>query len=111
MSVNILESEDNLENVPLVRMEDVQPSRDRSYEVSIRDSDDESVEEVLGTCVIEDIVYDTEYIVNNDDDSNIGSMVSIRSEEVVEDDVAEMIVPEIITDIPSVSMQLLEDSM
>lgn len=100
-----LESEDNIENAPLVRMEDVQPSRERSYEVSIRDSDDESVEEVLGTCVIEDIVYDTEYIVSNDDDSNIGSMVSIKSEEVLEDDEAEMIVPEIVDDIRSVSMR------
>lgn len=103
MSVNILESEDNIENVPLVRMEDVQPSRDRSYEVSIRDSDDDSVEEVLGTCVVDDIVYDTEYIVNSDDDSNIGSMVSIQSEDVVEDNSAEMIVPEIVDDIASVS--------
>lgn len=104
MSEIALESED-LENVPLVRMEDVQPSRERTYEVSVRDSDEDSVEEVLGTCVIEDIVYDTEYIVNNDDDSNIGSMVSIKSEEVVDDD-AEMIVPEIMDDVPAVSCTL-----
>lgn len=104
MSEIALESED-LENVPLVRMEDVQPSRERTYEVSVRDSDEDSVEEVLGTCVIEDIVYDTEYIVNNDDDSNIGSMVSIKSEEVVDDD-AEMIVPEIMDDVPAVSSTL-----
>lgn len=101
MSVHGLETED-LENVPLVRMEEVLPSRDRSYDLRERDSDEESVEEVLGSCVIEDIVYDTEYIVNNDDDSNIGSMVSIKSEE-VEDEEAEMIVPEIVDDIPSVS--------
>ncbi|KOB72158.1 Uncharacterized protein OBRU01_12495, partial [Operophtera brumata] len=100
MSEIALESED-LENVPLVRMEDVQPSRERTYEVSLRDSDEDSGEEVLGTCVIEDIVYDTEYVVNNDDDSNIGSMVSIKSEEVEEDDDAEMIVPEIMDAVPT----------
>lgn len=88
-----LESED-LENVPLVRMEDVQPSR--TYDLSRRRSDELIL---LDTCVIEDIEYDNECIVNDDDDSNIGSMVSIQSEEVVDDDSEgepEMIVPEMI---------------
>lgn len=50
MSTSPLESED-LENVPLVRMEDVQPSRERSYDgVRLKGG-----EEMIETCVIDDI--------------------------------------------------------
>lgn len=94
MSTSALENED-LENVPLVRMEDVQPSR--TYDLLSRHRNDEII--VIETCVIDNIEYDNECIVNDDDDSNIGSMVSIQSEEVGEDDSEpEMIVPEMIED-------------
>ncbi|XP_048000148.1 uncharacterized protein LOC125237196 isoform X3 [Leguminivora glycinivorella] len=84
-AASVIESGEDLENVPLVRMEDVQPSRERNCE-----------EEVLETCVVDNIEYDC--VVNEDEDSNIGSMVSIQSEEVVGDDsdTAEMIVPEVL---------------
>ncbi|XP_053620645.1 uncharacterized protein LOC128681082 [Plodia interpunctella] len=85
------ESED-LENIPLVRMEDVQPARDRNCEVY-----SDSTENDIETCIVDDLDYDNEYIVDNDEDSNIGSMVSIHSEEVQEDsDSAEIIVPEVL---------------
>ncbi|XP_063630629.1 uncharacterized protein LOC134801934 isoform X3 [Cydia splendana] len=83
-AASAIENSEELENVPLVRMEDIQPSRERNSE------------EELETCVVDDIEYDC--VVNDDEDSNIGSMVSIQSEEVVEDDsdTAEMIVPEVL---------------
>ncbi|XP_063390377.1 uncharacterized protein LOC134675996 isoform X3 [Cydia fagiglandana] len=82
-AASAIENSEELDNVPLVRMEDIQPSRERNCEE-------------LETCVIDDIEYDC--VVNDDEDSNIGSMVSIQSEEVVEDDsdTAEMIVPEVL---------------
>ncbi|XP_063370405.1 uncharacterized protein LOC134658682 isoform X1 [Cydia amplana] len=84
-AASAIENSEELENVPLVRMEDVQPSREKNCEG-----------EELETCVVDDIEYDC--VVNEDEDSNIGSMVSIQSEEVVEDDsdTAEMIVPEVL---------------
>lgn len=105
------ESED-LENVPLVRMEDVQPARDRTCEVY----------EELETCIVDSLDYVNECIVENDEDSHIGSMVSIRSEEVVrcysgntikterseDNEQCELIVPDILEDnfdeIPIVSI-------
>lgn len=89
-----LESED-LENVQLVRMEDVQPSRERPCE----DVNDPLKEEALETCIVDGLEYDNECVVeNNDEDSNIGSMVSIHSEEVndCDDGSTELIVPEIL---------------
>lgn len=86
-----LESED-LENVQLVRMEDVQPSRERPCESVIE-------EEEVETCVIDDLEYDNECVVDgNYEDSNIGSMVWIKSEEVADydDGSGEIIVPEIL---------------
>ncbi|KAM3968736.1 uncharacterized protein ACR2FA_000314 [Aphomia sociella] len=94
MTSNI-ESED-LENIPLVRMEDVQPARDRNCEVY---SAEIVEEEVLETCIVDNVDYENECVVDNDEDSNIGSMVSIHSEEVIEcddSDSAELIVPEFI---------------
>ncbi|XP_030032116.1 uncharacterized protein LOC115448723 isoform X2 [Manduca sexta] len=75
MSSIALESED-LDYVPVqvVRMEDVQP---REIRVEVLDSSDDNN-------------------LINDDDSNIGSMVSIHSEEIVEEicDEVEVIVPQ-----------------
>ncbi|XP_013199272.1 uncharacterized protein LOC106142159 [Amyelois transitella] len=83
MSSN-LEAEDF--NVPLVRMEDVQPDI-----YCMKEEND------LETYIDDDLEYDNEFIVDNDEDSNIGSMVSIHSEEVPEDsDSAEVIVPEVL---------------
>ncbi|XP_034837667.2 uncharacterized protein [Maniola hyperantus] len=67
---NDLECNEDLENVTLVRMEDVQP--DRSSDVYVRD-----------TSPYVNSIIDHDYsCVFNDEDSNIGSMVSIHSEEV-----------------------------
>uniref|UniRef100_A0A2A4KAK0 C2H2-type domain-containing protein n=1 Tax=Heliothis virescens TaxID=7102 RepID=A0A2A4KAK0_HELVI len=93
-----LEHED-LENVALVRMEDVQPSRDRidrTVDLQSPPSDDE---EIYETCIIDKVDYDNECAIDDDSDSNIGSMVSIQSEEMVEEeeecsDTEELIVPE-----------------
>ncbi|XP_023954551.1 uncharacterized protein LOC112058100 [Bicyclus anynana] len=71
-ATSALECNEDLENVTLVRMEDVQP--DRSSDVYI-----------LGTSPYVNRVIDHDYsCVFNDEDSNIGSMVSIHSEEVEE---------------------------
>lgn len=64
-----MESED-LENVPLVRMADVQPDRSIEY---VPES-----QEVFETCII-DGEYDQCVV---EEESNIGSMVSIKSEDV-----------------------------
>lgn len=97
MSSSSLENED-LDNVPLVRMEDVQPSRDRPIE-SRSSSKDEG--QVYETCIIDNIEYENECVVNDDEDSNIGSMVSLQSEEVYEDDSSsqELIIPEVLEEI------------
>lgn len=95
-----LEHED-LENVALVRMEDVQPSRDRidrTVDLQSPPSDDE---EIFETCIIDKVEYDNECAIDDDSDSNIGSMVSIQSEEMVEEEeessgTSELIVPEIL---------------
>ncbi|CAK1595105.1 unnamed protein product [Parnassius mnemosyne] len=84
-ATSALENNEDLENVPLVRMEDVQP--DRSSEV---------INSPRMPCVND---VDDGWVINDDEDSNIGSMVSIQSEEVVnchEDvsDNVELIVPE-----------------
>ncbi|XP_045781342.1 uncharacterized protein LOC123878236 [Maniola jurtina] len=69
-STSALECNEDLENVTLVRMEDVQP--DRSSDVY-----------VLDTSPYVNSVIDHDYsCVFNDEDSNIGSMVLIQSEEV-----------------------------
>ncbi|XP_048000147.1 uncharacterized protein LOC125237196 isoform X2 [Leguminivora glycinivorella] len=96
-AASVIESGEDLENVPLVRMEDVQPSRERNCE-----------EEVLETCVVDNIEYDC--VVNEDEDSNIGSMVSIQSEEVVGDDsdTAEMIVPEVLEPLDEIPIDIPE---
>lgn len=72
-----MESED-LENVPLVRMSDVQPDRSIEY---VSES-----QEVFETCII-DGEYDQ--CVVDDEESNVGSMVSIKSEDV--SDIGELI--------------------
>ncbi|XP_075987684.1 uncharacterized protein LOC142984154 isoform X2 [Anticarsia gemmatalis] len=97
MSANSLENED-LENVPLVRMEDVQPSRERT--VGSRSSSKDE-EEVYETCIIDGIEYENECIVNDDEDSNIGSMVSLQSEDVYEEDESsqELIIPEVLEEV------------
>ncbi|XP_031764915.1 uncharacterized protein LOC113517904 isoform X2 [Galleria mellonella] len=87
-----LESED-LENVPLVRMEDVQPSRDRAYEVN---SPEIGKEEVLETSIVDSVDYENECVMGNED-SNIGSMVSIKVEQASEgndSNSGELIVPD-----------------
>ncbi|CAG9790051.1 unnamed protein product [Diatraea saccharalis] len=90
-----LETED-LDNGPLVRMEDVQPARDRSCDVYVlEDTKDEPME----SYVVDHLDYVNECVVD-DDDSNIGSMVSIHSQDVVECDDddssnSELIVPEV----------------
>ncbi|RVE53828.1 hypothetical protein evm_001490 [Chilo suppressalis] len=93
MSTSTLENED-LDNGPLVRMEDVQPARDRPCEVFRLE---ENKTEPIETYIVDHLDYDNECVVD-DDDSNIGSMVSIHSEDVVECDDSsdsELIVPEI----------------
>ncbi|KAI5631091.1 hypothetical protein NE865_16203 [Phthorimaea operculella] len=101
-SASPLDSEE-LENVPLVRMEDVQPDRSGEKITVIfkneiasdcvsQSSQDGSVETFIVNsaelqCIDDDI----------DDDSNIGSMVSIKSEEMVGE--CEMIVPEVLESI------------
>lgn len=82
-----MESED-LENVPLVRMSDVQPDRSIEY---VPES-----QEVFETCII-DGEYDQ--CVVEDEESNIGSMVSIKSEDV--NDLGELIVPDNIENVKS----------
>ncbi|CAH2098839.1 unnamed protein product [Euphydryas editha] len=89
-ATSALESNEDLENVPLVRMEDVQP--DRSSEMYIINDN-----ETLETCIVDDVDYDV--CVKDEEDSNIGSMVSIHSEEVVgvdDSDTAELIVPDVL---------------
>lgn len=90
-SSSSLENED-LDHVPLVRMEDVQPSRER-----ITKDEDGGYE----TYIIDDIGYENECIVNDDDDSNIGSMVSLQSEDMYEEDSSsqELIIPEVLEEI------------
>lgn len=85
-ATSAIETSEEMDSVPLVRMEDVQPSRDRNSET-----------EILETCIVDSVDYD-DCVVNDEEDSNIGSMVSIQSEEVVEEDSdsAEMIVPEVL---------------
>lgn len=109
-----LENED-LENVPLVRMEDVQPSRDRLDRAIDTLSPPTDDEEVYETCIIDDADYDRECVIDDDSDSNIGSMVSIQSEEIQQEDEesgnGELIVPEVLDppleiEIPIVSMVL-----
>ncbi|XP_063630628.1 uncharacterized protein LOC134801934 isoform X2 [Cydia splendana] len=96
-AASAIENSEELENVPLVRMEDIQPSRERNSE------------EELETCVVDDIEYDC--VVNDDEDSNIGSMVSIQSEEVVEDDsdTAEMIVPEVLEPLDEIPIDIVPE--
>ncbi|KPJ04410.1 PREDICTED: uncharacterized protein LOC106125698 [Papilio xuthus] len=68
-ATNSLESGEDLENVALVRMEDVQP--DRSVEVTItRNEGDES--------------NDNSCSSTEDEESNTGSIVSVKYEEVVD---------------------------
>lgn len=89
MSSNALESEDLL-NVQLVRMEEVQPSRE---------------------LIINNLVFNNECVVN-DEDSNIGSMVSIQSEDVADNGSdAELIVPDVLDplyEIPTVSFVIIK---
>lgn len=93
-----LEHED-LENVALVRMEDVQPSRDRidrTVDIHIPPHDEEIFE-----YLDDKVEYENECEIDDDSDSNIGSMVSIQSEEMVEEeeddsDPEELIVPEVL---------------
>ncbi|CAH2242555.1 jg8127 [Pararge aegeria aegeria] len=69
-STSPLECNEDLENVTLVRMEDVQPHRN-------------SEAYLLNTSPYINRMIDHDYsCVFNDEDSNIGSMVSIHSEEV-----------------------------
>lgn len=69
-STSALECNEDLDNVILVKMEDVQP--DRTSEVY-----------VLGSPPHVNRLIDHDYsCVFNDEDSNIGSMVSIHSEDV-----------------------------
>lgn len=97
-----LEHED-LENVALVRMEDVQPSRDRidrSVDIHIPAAGEEIFEYIIH----DKVEYENECEIDDDSDSNIGSMVSIQSEEMVEEEEedsesGELIVPEV-TDAP-----------
>ncbi|XP_050358205.1 uncharacterized protein LOC126778574 [Nymphalis io] len=86
-ATSALENNEDLENIPLVRMEDVQP--DRSSEMYIVNK-----KEILETCDVDDAHYDDE------EDSNIGSMMSVQSEEVIgveDNDNTELIVPELLT--------------
>ncbi|XP_059047953.1 uncharacterized protein LOC131843342 [Achroia grisella] len=87
-----LESED-LENVPLVRMEDVQPSRDRTCEVSGPEVEEEVV---LETSIIDSGDHESQYIL---DDEDTESMMSIKIEKGNQYDGSnsgELIVPEYI---------------
>ncbi|XP_026743433.1 uncharacterized protein LOC113506770 isoform X1 [Trichoplusia ni] len=95
MSSSALDNED-LENVHLVRMEDVQPSRDRIERVIDVHGSETDEEEVYETCIIDEIDYERD-CVGEDSDSNIGSMVSIQSEDILDDasDNEELIVPEV----------------
>lgn len=89
-----LDNED-LENVPLVRMEDVQPSRERIIDCQSLPKEDD---DLYGTYIIDDIECVNECVVDDDEDSNIGSMVSLHSEDVYEDDSSsqELIIPEVL---------------
>ncbi|XP_049882333.1 uncharacterized protein LOC126378177 [Pectinophora gossypiella] len=91
-SENVLEVEE-LENVPLVRMADVQPDRSGEYTVGNMKNEGRP-SEVLETCIVDGEEY--EACLVDDDDSNIGSMVSIQSEDVVCDEEPELIVPEVL---------------
>ncbi|XP_045457380.1 uncharacterized protein LOC123667543 [Melitaea cinxia] len=96
-ATSALESNEDLENIPLVRMEDVQP--DRSSEMYIVNDN-----ETLETCVVDDVDYNV--CVNDEEHSNIGSMVSIHSEEVTgvdDSETPEFIVPEVL---PSVTREV-----
>lgn len=97
MSSNSLENED-MDNIPLVRMEDVQPSRERTLD-SLSSPKDHT--EAYETYIIDDIVYESECIVNDDEDSNIGSMVSLQSENVFEEESSsqELIIPECLEEV------------
>lgn len=68
-STSALECNEDLENVILVKMADVQP--DRSSDVYL-----------LGAPSVNRVTDHDYSCVFNDEDSNIGSMVSIQSEEV-----------------------------
>lgn len=81
-ATSALESNEDLENIPLVRMADVQPDRTSDmYLGGIKK---------LDTCDVED-----DYVCNDEENSNIGSMVSIQPEDVttVEDD-TQTVIPE-----------------
>ncbi|XP_037876057.1 uncharacterized protein LOC101739492 isoform X1 [Bombyx mori] len=80
MSASALEGED-LDNVRLVRMEDVQPSREGRIEI-------------FETCIIDHIEYDNECVIG-DDQTNVGGIVSIQTDE-TEQSASEFIVPEIL---------------
>ncbi|XP_073965984.1 uncharacterized protein isoform X2 [Choristoneura fumiferana] len=92
------EGGEELKNVPLVRMEDVQTPKER-----------DSPTEILETCIVDSVDYD-DCVVNDEEDSNIGSMVSIQSEEVVEEDSdsAEMIVPEVLEPLDEIPIDVPE---
>ncbi|KAJ2943153.1 hypothetical protein O0L34_g18862 [Tuta absoluta] len=98
-SASPLDSEE-LENVPLVRMEDVQPDRSGEKMTVIfknRIASDCISQSSLEGSVETFFVDNTELHCIDDDDSNIGSMVSIKSEEIVGE--SEMIVPEVLDSI------------
>ncbi|XP_072933970.1 uncharacterized protein [Epargyreus clarus] len=92
-ATSALESED-LDNVPLVRMEDVQPDRYEDCVVKVEHLDEESVndvvirDEVLETCVVDSVASDC---VVNDEDGNV--VVTIHAE-VFDGDSTEIIIPE-----------------
>lgn len=81
-ATSALESNEDLENIPLVRMADVQP--DRSSDMYLGGI------KKLDTCDVDD-----DYICNDEENSNIGSMVSIQPEDVttVEDN-TQTVIPE-----------------
>lgn len=89
MSASALEGED-LDNVRLVRMEDVQPSREGRIEI-------------FETCIIDHIEYDNECVIG-DDQTNVGGIVSIQTDE-TEQSASEFIVPEIL-EVPVVSIMI-----
>lgn len=84
-ATSALEGNEDLENIPLVRMADVQP--DRSSDMYLG-----------GTIKLEASSVVEDYNVCNDEEnSNIGSMVSIRSEEVIAvEDGTEITIPEML---------------
>lgn len=79
-ATSALESNEDLENIPLVRMADIQPDRTSDmYLGGIKK---------LDSCDVDD-----DYVYNDEENSNIGSMVSIQPEDVttVEDDIQTVI--------------------